>query len=169
MSAMDECTVKGYVAGLIDGEGSFSVSVKKQADLRCRVRLDPVFSITQESVEPLKLVQAFLGCGKIIPKPGQRHLHLFIVDNIQELHRCVLPKLRELPLLAKREKFLIFAEIVTVLAEKWHKPADCCTIRRLVERAYELSELGSKSRRRETLKSLLTLIPCPEAEPPGDR
>ena len=166
---MELCTLRGYVAGLIDGEASFSISIKKQYDLRCGVRLDPVFSITQGMEEPLRLLQTYFGCGRIIPKPGQPHLKMYIVDNIGELSGCLLPKLDSLPLVVKKHSYQVFAEIVIELATNWHRPVDCCVIRRLVQKTYQLSIHSSKSMRRTSLHKVLALIPCLETEPPGDR
>ena len=150
--------IAGYVAGIIDAEASFSISVKLQSDLRCKVRLDPVFSITQESMEVLRIVQEYLGCGRIIRKPGQKHLWLLIVDSLDELCGCLAAKLDALSLYAKKKHYMLFREIICELASKKYR-LSCNDIRRLVIEAYKLSELNSKSRRRRSLREILALIP----------
>ncbi|PUA32942.1 MAG: hypothetical protein B9J98_03395 [Candidatus Terraquivivens tikiterensis] len=92
---------KGYVSGLIDAEASFSVSVKVQNNLRCKVRVDPVFSITQMSRKPLEIAQRVLGCGRIIRKPGQTHLWMLVVDRLDDLSQRLIPALNELKLISK--------------------------------------------------------------------
>jgi len=161
--------IEGYISGLIDGEASFSVSIKLQRDLRCKVRLDPVFSITQEDRKVLELVQGYIKCGRIIKKPGQEHLWILIVDNLDELRYKLIPFIeRNTLLIAKRKQFRIFKEIVTMLAERKYK-LGCNDIKKLVVKAYELSNLSRKSRRRRSLSEILTLIPSGGGEAPGER
>jgi len=79
----------GYVVGFIDAEASFSVSIKYQRGYG--LRLDPVFSISQLNREPLEIIHGVINAGRIIKKPGQKHLYLYIVDNIKELTECLIP------------------------------------------------------------------------------
>ncbi|KYH37378.1 MAG: rRNA intron-encoded endonuclease [Candidatus Bathyarchaeota archaeon B24] len=78
---LSEDYTKGYVSGFIDADGSFSVSIKVQRDVRYGVRIDPVFSVTQRNREVLEFLRRALGCGRIIKKPGQENLWLYIVDR----------------------------------------------------------------------------------------
>lgn len=162
----------GYVVGFIDAEGSFSVSVKLQKDVVYGVRLDPVFSITQQGREPLEVIADVLNAGRIIRKPGQRHLWLLIVDRMSELTQSLIPfldKYRDL-LLAKREIYELFREIVIGLHSGMHKrPAG---LKKLVTLSYSLSRLNSKAHRKRALKQILEIIDSRVAEwgePPGDR
>lgn len=139
---------RGYVSGLIDAEASFSVSVKVQHDLRCKVRVDPVFSITQRSKEVLKIVR----------KPGQRHLWILLVDGLDELSQKLIPALDRLKLVEKKDVYALFRKIVLKLAEKKYS-LNCDDIRELVKMAYKLSELNKKSARKRSLKEVLSSIP----------
>ena len=164
---------KGYVSGLIDAEASFSAGIKVQSDLRCKVRVDPVFSITQRSRETLEVVQKVLRCGRVIPKPGQRHLWLFVVDGLDELRQKLIPALDELKLISKRSAYNLFREIVLKLAEKKYS-LTCEDVRELVLMAYELSELNPKSSRKRSLAEVLSLIPLTSdnhevGKAPGER
>ena len=166
---MDEY-IAGYVAGIIDAEASFSVSVKLQNDLKCTVRLDPVFTITQENIGVLEILQRYLGCGRIIRKPGQKHLWLLIIDNLDDLCNCLVARLDRLTLHAKKRHYQLFREIVCELARKKYR-LSCCDVKRLVEAAYRLSEINPKSKRKRALNEILMLIPCRDeaGEPPGER
>jgi len=146
----------GYVVGFIDAEASFSVSIKYQRGYG--VRLDPMFGITQLSEKPLELIRDVIKAGRIIRKPGQRHLHLYVVDRIDELSTRLVPFLdthRQM-LVAKGEAYDVFREIVTALANGEHKKRD--GLRRLVELAYKLSQMNPKSRRKRTLQEVLKLL-----------
>ena len=150
--------VLGYVVGFIDAEASFSVSIKIQRDLAYGVRLDPVFSITQAKREPLELISKIIGAGRIIRKPGQKHLYLLIIDNMNELAEKLIPFLDNyLKLLnAKKEQYLIFRDIVLSLHEGQHRSLD--KIKELVLKAYRLSSLSSKARRKRSIEEIFTII-----------
>ncbi len=163
---------KGYVSGLIDAEASFSVSIKLQPDLHCKVRVDPVFSITQRNKNVLKMVQRVLGCGRITRKPGQRHLWMLIVDNLDELSQRLIPALDELKLVAKKPAYNCFREIVLKLARGKYS-LTCKEIKELVIMAYRLSKLNLKSTRKRSLDEILSLIPNSDdyevGKAPGER
>ena len=167
---VDERWTEGYIAGIIDAEGSFSILIKRQEDMKCKIRIQPVFTITQEKIEVLETVKDYFKCGRITRKPGQRHLYLYIVDSLKDLSTCFITKLKALNLIAKKKQQEFFTLLVTELAKTRYKRSDCCKIRSLAQKAYELSSLNSKSQRKRSLQELITLIPCDEAEePPGDR
>ncbi|WP_165487967.1 LAGLIDADG family homing endonuclease [Aeropyrum pernix] len=158
------------MAGIIDAEASLSVSIKIQEDLRCRVRVDPVFSITQDSKDVLNVVKNYFGCGRLMPKPGQEHLTLYVVDRLEALVDCLIPKLDRLPLIVKKRGFEMFREIVLTLTRMKYRRVECCVIRDLVLKSYSLSSLNKKSKRKRSLEEILKIIPCDKAvEPPGER
>ena len=149
---------RGYVCGVVDTEASFSVSVKIQHDLRCKVRLDPVFSITQQNRSVLEIIKKNLDCGRILPKPQQKHLWILVVDELGELKSKLIPKLDKFKLVAKKKQYSLFREIVLKLAEKKYA-LTCKDIRALVILSYKLSMLNSKSHRKRSLDEILALIP----------
>ena len=162
----------GYTLGFIDAEGSFSVSIKLQSDVAYGVRADPVFSITQREREPLEILAKVIGAGRIIKKPGQKHLWLFIIDNMKELRERLIPFLDRHTdmLLAKRKTYKIFREIVLRLARGEHRNLN--GLREIIILAYKLSELNPKARRRKGLNQVLKIISSRAAErgePPGGR
>ena len=164
-----EC-LEGYISGIVDAEGSFSVSLKKQRDVRCKIRIQPVFSVTQENRDVLITLKEYFGCGRIIEKPGQPHLHLFIIDSLNNLSGTFINKAIKLKLIAKKRQLEIFVEIIKKLNDFKYNRYDCCKIRELITMSYQLSKLNSKSKRRSELHEIIRLIPCNEAEePPGER
>ena len=155
---MNKGLIIGYVMGFIDAEASFSVSIKVQKDLAHGVRLDPVFSVTQAKGEPLELISKVTNAGRIIKKPGQKHLYLLIIDNMSELVEKLIPFLdSNLELLrAKREQYLIFKDIVLSLHKGQHK--DPVKLKELLSKAYSLSSLSSKARRKRGLEEIFSII-----------
>ncbi len=158
---------EGYVIGFIDAEGSFSVSLKVQRGLRYGIRLDPVFSVTQREREPISTIMEVLGAGRIIRKPGQQHLYLFIIDNMSELKEKLIPFLeRNIDLLhAKKRQYMLFRDIVQGLCEGKHR--EIGGMKELVVKAYELSNMSMKSHRRRNLDEVFLIIK--QRGPPGER
>ena len=155
---MNPQLIIGYIIGFIDAEASFSVSIKIQKDLVYGVRLDPVFSITQAKREPLELITKTIGVGRIIKKPGQKHLYLLVIDNMNELADKLFPFLDKYQglLYIKKESYLIFKEIVLALHKGLHKNAS--KLKELVFKAYNLSNLSSKARRKRSLNEIIAII-----------
>jgi len=153
---MDDYTL-GYVAGFIDAEASFSVSLKLQRDLRYHVRPDPVFSITQSNEEVLNFLRSVIECGRVTEKPGQRHLKILIVDNLDELKDKLIPFLDKLNLKVKQEQYRIFREIVLKLANNRRKLTREM-LEEIVFLSFELSKHNPKSMRRRSLKEILEIL-----------
>ena len=61
-----------YVAGFVDGEGSFHVGVQRSRFTRVGLQVIPEFHVSQnhERAEVLQLIQQVLGCGYIIEPCG---------------------------------------------------------------------------------------------------
>jgi hypothetical protein len=167
-----EQLIKGYIIGFIDAEASFSVSIKTQEDLAYGVRLDPVFSITQSDRKPLELIAETIGAGRIIRKPGQKHLYLLVIDNMDDLVGKLIPfldKYEEL-LYVKRKQYSIFKDIVLSLHKGAHRKAPL--LKMLVVKAYTLSKMSPKSHRKRSLEETLKIIDSSLArrrDLPGER
>jgi len=54
-----------YLAGFVDGEGSFNVSLKKVEDYRMHWKLDPSFNVSQRDISNLILLKKVLGTGTL--------------------------------------------------------------------------------------------------------
>ncbi len=155
---MEYMLVTGYIIGFIDAEGCFSVSIKVQKDLTYGVRLDPVFSITQARRDVLELIRRAIGAGRIIEKPGQRHLHVYIVDNMNELVEKLIPFLDKYQNLlhVKKEAYLIFRNIVLTLHKGLHK--NVSKLKELISKTYTLSNLSSKAHRRRSINEVFKIV-----------
>lgn len=147
---------KEYLAGFTDGEGCFNVSLKKQKDTRFGWVLDPLFQVTQHknNREILELFQSMMTCGRIIEKPGQKDLLVFLVDNRKQLKEKVIPFFERHPLFTKRQDFEKFREIVEGLERKEHRNLE--GFKKLLTKAFEMN-LGGKQRRYKLDEVLETL------------
>ena len=129
-----------YILGLVDGEGCFSISIKKQDNTRFGWVIDPVFHVTQskEHIVVLEILRRVFGCGRIIPKPGQEEsTYIFIVDSRRNLAEKIIPFFKKHQLIIKQKEFQRFVEIVEGLQRGEHKTLK--GFKKLLEKAYEAS------------------------------
>ncbi len=114
-----------YVAGFIDGEGSFSVSINKHKTLKSGMETKPEFEIElrADDREILERIVATIGCGKIYDCSYERygwfpHTKLK-VTSIQEMESKLFPFLDRYHLQAKKcEVYKLFREIVLIMRTK---------------------------------------------------
>ena len=129
-----------YLLGFTEGEGCFSVSIKKQGGTKYGWVVDPVFHVTQhkDNIVVLKLFKKVLGCGRIIPKPSQEEKILqYIVDNRRHLSEKVIPFFKKHRPIIKSKEFTYFCKIVEALENGEHKKAE--GLKRVIKMAYDLS------------------------------
>ena len=129
-----------YIVGLVDGEGCFSVSIKKQDNTKFGWTIDPVFHVTQnkEHLVVLKILKRVFNCGRIIAKPGQEASTLqYVVDNRRHLAEKILPFFRKHKPIIKWKEFERFSEIVESLERGDHRNLE--GFKKLLEKAYEMS------------------------------
>ena len=115
-----------YIAGFIDGEGSFVFFFSPRKDIRSGYELNLDFQIELriDDREILERFQETLGCGLIHELHYERYKkwmpHVkYRIGKIDHLRNILVPLLRRYPLQAKKRKnFEIFAEAVEI---KWRK------------------------------------------------
>src|SRR5271157_5993731 len=105
-----------YLAGFIDGEGCFSVSIHPNPNAKFGWLIDPDFTINQhkQSQEFLKSIQKFFGCGKIYEKsPDKSNVLTFTVYSRRTIFEKIIPFLDKHPLISnKRNDYMKFRDIV---------------------------------------------------------
>src|SRR5204863_8846792 len=104
-----------YIAGYVDGEGSFSVSVQRNTSCRVGFQLVPEFHVSQNSdrAQVLELIRERLGCGYIKPNSRRDRALVLVVRNRESLLERVLPFFEQCRLLStKQGDFEKFARIV---------------------------------------------------------
>ena len=111
-----------YIAGLVDGEGSFSVSFKKNVSLQSGWFVDPVFQVYQHerNVEILYLLRDVFGAGSVYRKGGKSAVMVFGIHSRRSIKEKVIPFFKRYPLVIKRRSFELFVEIVERLEKKEH-------------------------------------------------
>ena len=115
-----------YLAGYVDGEGSFHVAVQQNISTRFKWQLVPEFHVSQnpERASILVLLQKRLGCGRIranARRGGRDKSLVFVVRNRTDLLEKVIPFFEAHPILSeKRLEFETFASIVKAMGRKEH-------------------------------------------------
>jgi hypothetical protein len=114
-----------YIAGFVDGEGSFHVAVQRNPSTRLHMQLVPEFHVSQnrERRQVLDLLAERFCCGRIVENHrGSRDTSLvFVVRKREDLLHRILPFFETQPLLSsKQEDFLRFAQIVRAMSVGKH-------------------------------------------------
>ena len=114
-----------YLAGFVDGEGSFHVAVCRSSSAKAGFQLVPEFHVSQspERRQVLDLLEQRFGCGRIKENHrGSRDTTLvFVIRRRLDLLQQVIPFFEMNPLLSsKQQEFVTFAIIVRAMAAGEH-------------------------------------------------
>ena len=95
-----------YLAGYVDGEGSFHVAFQRNPSTRFGWQLVPEFHVSQnpERASILELLRARLGCGRVRPNAragGRDRSLVYVVRNRDDLLTKVIPFFRAHPILVE--------------------------------------------------------------------
>jgi hypothetical protein len=113
-----------YIAGYVDGEGSFSVSVQRNQSCRVGYQLVPEFHVSQngDRAQVLDLMRQRLDCGYIRPNSKRDRALVLVVRERKALLERVIPFFERNPLLStKQADFEKFARVVRAMALGHHR------------------------------------------------
>jgi hypothetical protein len=120
---MHDDMLDGYIAGYVDGEGSFSISIQRNPSSRMGLQLVPEFHVSQngDGAQVLHLIRRRLACGYIKPNSKRDRALVFVVRERQALLEWVIPFFERVPLISsKRVDFVKFARVVRAMAGGRH-------------------------------------------------
>ena len=140
-----------YLAGFVDGEGSFNVSFTKKSDYCSGWQVTPSFNVSQRDGTILFLLKKYLECGRI--KKRRDGLWIFVVENPRSLKEKVIPFFRKYQFFSSKAKtnFSIFCQIVKLIDEDKHLTREGLEeIARLREKLNE----GRKRKRKYNLSDI---------------
>jgi len=110
-----------YVSGLVDGEGTFAVSIYKSEAHKTGWRLQPSFSIELHKKDLILLnsLQSFFFSVGTIRIRGRDGQGIYSKYDLEELTNVIIPHFDKYPLLTqKRADYLLFKQVVAaVLSE----------------------------------------------------
>ena len=140
-----------YVAGFIDGEGSFSISIGKHKTLRRGFEVRPEFEmeLRKDDQEILERILVTIGIGKIYDCSYERYgwyPHAkYKITSIWDLKEYLFPFLDKNPLQAKKKKsYMLFKQIVLMVCAKEHLSDK--GFNKIVTLRDELRALGKKAK-----------------------
>ena len=140
-----------YIAGFIDGEGSFSISIGKHKTLRRGFEIRPEFEIElrKDDQEILERILVTIGIGRIYDCSYERYgwyPHAkYKITSIWDLKEHLFPFLDKYPLQAKKRKsYLVFREIVLMVCAKEHLSDK--GFNKIVSLRDDLRSLGKKAK-----------------------
>ncbi len=113
-----------YLAGFVDGEGSFNVSIKKVHDRSLGWRVSACFNVSQREQQTLELLQQTLECGTI--RKRWDGVHYYEVNSYIDLVERVIPFFLRYSLRSpsKKETLEIFSQICEMMYAGEHLSSD---------------------------------------------
>ena len=144
-----------WIAGFVDGEGCFSVSLHQNAFMHRHRgwQICPVFQVYQHSSyrHVLDALRSHFRCGHVRSKGPNSTVMTYSVSALCDLDVRILPFFERHALLVKDRDFRFFATIVRAMRRKEHLTSD--GFERIVLLAYRMNENGKQ--RSRTLEEVL--------------
>jgi hypothetical protein len=137
-----------FLAGVVEGEGSWCISVKRHPAARFGYYVQPEFFIYQHRVrrELLEMAQGIFGCGRIWPKSGNPDVLVFGITSRPKISTHVLPFMREyMRFSCRRADIDLFAEAMSIFESGLHREVG--GLAAIVEIAYEMNMNGKQRTR----------------------
>lgn len=134
-----------YIAGFVDGEGSFNVSMRKGEGYKHGWQFCFSFCVTQKDYVILALLKKHLNCGRL--KQRRDGLWYYVVENQISLIERVIPFFDKFGFLSARMKknFSVFKRIIAIVQTGSHiKPPG---IKEIVKLREELNQGHGRKRK----------------------
>ncbi len=111
-----------FIAGFVEGEGSFNVSLRRKVDYKVNWQVVMSFNVSQKDPTILKILQEELECG-IIKVRRRDGLHSYDATNPDDLTKRVIPYFQKYPMLSesKKRNFAIFCKIAKLMEKGEHR------------------------------------------------
>jgi len=140
-----------YIAGFVDGEGSFNVSLKKRKDYVGQWKITASFNVSQKDRVILAFIKKVIGCGTL--RARKDGVVYYEVTNITALYENVVPFFKRFRFLSanKKRNFAIFEKIVKKMYHKEHLKSE--GFKEILQLREELNK-GIGRKRRYTLQDV---------------
>jgi hypothetical protein len=156
-----------FLAGLIEGEGSLCISIKKHEPLRLGYLVQPEFFIYQHKVRRglLELAQEVFDWGNIRPKQGNEDVLVYSIISRRIIVGRVIPFFERYMAFSHKVRDLqLFRDIVMAMEQKKHR--DPHGLVEIVKSAYQMN-MGGKQRRRPKLEIIERILRDYTPNPPA--
>lgn len=111
-----------FLAGFVEGEGSFNVSLRRKDDYKVNWQVVMSFNVSQKDPSLLFLIKKELRCG-IIKVRKRDGLYSFDVTKPQDICKKVIPYfLRyQVQSVSKRKNFSLFCKVAQLMQKGEHR------------------------------------------------
>jgi hypothetical protein len=115
-----------YIAGYVDGEGSFHIAIQKVEHTKFGYQMVPEFHVSQnlDYAQTLNIIRSRFGCGYLKPNHNKSKIDkswVFVVRNRNDLLQKVIPFFAKNRLYSpKYQDFKKFAFVVHSMHKKQH-------------------------------------------------
>ena len=143
-----------YLAGFVEGEGSFNISLRRKADYKVSWQVVMSFNVSQKDPTILYLLQEELGCG-IIKVRKIDNLYSYDATNPKDIIQKVIPYFQKYSLISvsKQKNFSIFCAIAQLMEKGEHR--NLIGLRKIME----LREIINEGKGRKRKYVLLDVFP----------
>lgn len=137
-----------YIAGFVDGEGSFHIAIQRSPTVSIGWQLIPEFHVTQHKASKgvLELIREVFGCGHLRPNHRTNPndvTWVLVVRSREDLIERIIPFFERFKLrTTKQEDFQKFASIVRAMENKVHSTPE--GFRKLLSIAFSMNANGSR-------------------------
>ena len=131
-----------YLAGFVDGEGSFNVSFRPRRDYRMPWKVSLCFNISQRDPVILSFYKRFLECGTM--RQRQDGVWYYEVNNLNAIVSNVIPFFERFGFLSAKKKrdFAKFKQLAQILAGGEHQTE--AGVRRILEIRSDMNDGGNR-------------------------
>ena len=137
-----------FLAGFVEGEGSFNVSLRRKNDYKLGWQVVLSFNVSQKDKEILELLKKELNCG-IIKVRKFDNLHSLDITNPNEIIHKVIPYFQKFSLFSsgKRKNFEIFCQITNLMKKGSHRTTN--GLKKILKLREELNKGKARKRKYE--------------------
>jgi hypothetical protein len=113
-----------YLAGFVDGEGSFNVSLRKGNGHRLGWQVQPTFNVAQRDITNLVLLKQHLQCGRLQNRSDG--VHYFVVSDYRSIANRIIPFFQRFSFQSesKQRNFSLFNDISNLMVHGKHLEPD---------------------------------------------
>lgn len=147
-----------FLAGFVEGEGSFNISLRRKADYKVGWQVVMSFNVSQKDPTLLYLLQEELGCG-IIKVRKIDNLYSYDATNPKDIIQKVIPYFQKYPILSdsKKKNFSIFCAIAKLMDKGGHR--NLVGLRRILK----LREVINEGKGRKRKYAIFDVFPTKES------
>ena len=139
---------KWFLAGLIDGEGSVCISIKRHLPSRHGFLVDPEFFIYQHRNRRclLELACEVFQTGSIHPKQGNPDVLVYAITSRRTISEKIIPFLETyMTFSGKKRDYALFAEAIRLFERREHRTRE--GLAHIVKLAYGMNHEGKQRQR----------------------